>query len=244
MYRTVTINGVPDNTNDHIAELKLIDNKTARYVDIANTGDYLKGRTQYRAIICKNTTTESLCITDDPRLENRVIEVKMIPSNLDVFDSIRIVKDGLRFVYAGTVHGSKILGSKLRIQLNMDVIPVTTPSGTPKNISDIYKSLRSNEIDRRRELIQETLTDRIKRSVHHMGGTYIGHTIRNTGYCVTYTIEYNNSSIEHMSIIDENLNIIKAGVCLDNEDRKYDLASIIDVLKEGHTKRKIHRVGL
>ena len=58
-----------------------------------------------------------------------------------------------------------------------------------------------------------------------------------------YTVEYTVDGHAHRSVVDRELRVVAAGICLSGGDRNFDLTSLVDVIREGHGGRRIYRVG-
>ena len=65
-------------------------------------------------------------------------------------------------------------------------------------------------------------------------------------YClchVTYTVTFTVDGQTHRSTVHKNdLTVLVAGICLSGEDRKFDLQSLVGVIREGSQRRQLVRM--
>ena len=60
-----------------------------------------------------------------------------------------------------------------------------------------------------------------------------------------FTVTYEVDGKRHVSVVEKNdLTVRSAGVCLNGEDGKFDLESLVGVIREGHTTGEIFEVGI
>jgi len=90
------------------------------------------------------------------------------------------------------------------------------------------------------ELRRDKNEDRIKDALKRAGANYKSYIER----ADTFTIEYTVDGNQHRSVVKkENLAIESAGICLAGTDRNFDLQSLVGVIRAGHNRRLIVRVG-
>jgi len=97
-------------------------------------------------------------------------------------------------------------------------------------------SLRHSLDKKFRETLKENL---IKKDVEHSGGEFVKFVEKKDHFSVTYKVD-GQSYTSYVSK-DTAHHVITAGICLSGTDRKYDLASLVNVLREGQRKGRIHR---
>jgi hypothetical protein len=84
-------------------------------------------------------------------------------------------------------------------------------------------------IAREREARRATSEGRLQDALEHAGAELNEFTERGDVYAVTYTVD----GERHTSVVDRrSLAVITAGICLSGEDEKFDLASLVGVLRE------------
>ena len=81
--------------------------------------------------------------------------------------------------------------------------------------------------------------ERLRQALAHAGAELLDYRERRDGYRVTYTV----GRRRHVSSIDKrDLTVQAAGICLAGEDRKFDLASLVGVLRQGANQGELYRV--
>jgi hypothetical protein len=88
----------------------------------------------------------------------------------------------------------------------------------------------------RRSAVEVRLSD----ALTHAGAELASYIEREDAYTVTFTVD----GRPHRSTVrKDDLTVLVAGVCLAGQDRRFDLASLVGVLREGQGGRRIVRVG-
>lgn len=86
----------------------------------------------------------------------------------------------------------------------------------------------------------KTSEEKLKEAVEHGGGDMLGFVERQDHFSVTYTVDGRQYTTRVSK--DEGMNVVCAGFCLSGEDEKFDLKSLIPVLKEGHRDNRYFEV--
>jgi len=93
--------------------------------------------------------------------------------------------------------------------------------------------------------IKEEMAKRMKKAgletaINHAGGKLVSYHERSDSFSVTYTVD----GQRHTSYVtkDPSHSVITAGICLNGRDRDFDLASLIDVMREGQREGLINRM--
>jgi len=81
---------------------------------------------------------------------------------------------------------------------------------------------------------------RLRENLSHAGAELIDYLERVDGYRVRYSVQGQTYT---SSVNKEDLTVQVAGICLSGEDEKFDLASLVGVLREGDDDFGIVRVG-
>jgi len=78
---------------------------------------------------------------------------------------------------------------------------------------------------------------RVRNALEHAGAKLRGFAEVGGSYRVTYSV----GGHRHMSVVDKKtLSVQSAGICLSGQDAIFDLASLVSVLREGHSAGGIH----
>ena len=93
------------------------------------------------------------------------------------------------------------------------------------------------EIDKK--LQEKTKEYRLKHAVEHAGGIFKSFTEKGDHFSVSYVVD----GEKYTSVIskNDNLQVLTAGICLNSGDQKFDLTSLISVIREGQNRDLIHR---
>lgn len=170
----------------------------------------------------------------------------MVPVRLveeaQMFELIQTRFDGARFWYAGSdPRWDPAAAAYLREALNHMTHPdeVTRPGLTAEerlayavNYWPRYEA--SEEARRSRE------EDRLREALAHAGAELRGYIERPDVYTVTYEVD----GTRHVSAISKkDLSVQVAGICLSGEDEKFDLHSLVGVIREAQGEGGVVRVG-
>jgi hypothetical protein len=97
---------------------------------------------------------------------------------------------------------------------------------------------KNREIEREREDARASGERRLREALEHAGATLRDYAERGDVYSVSYTVD----GQRHTSVVRKtDLSVQTAGICLSGEDQKFDLHSLIGVLREGRGTGQINR---
>ena len=80
--------------------------------------------------------------------------------------------------------------------------------------------------DARRDQVEVRLAD----ALAHAGARLASYIEREEAYTVTYTVD---DRTHRSTVSKDDLTVMAAGICLDGQDRRFDLQSLVGVLREG-----------
>jgi len=162
--------------------------------------------------------------------------------NIQQFDIIRCRYDGENFWYERhDSYHSPALPGQLREALynNTKNLPTAilglNNTGFPRNIIDIYDFTYREK----QKTLMASTEYRMKTYVERGGGKFKGY--KQSGD--TYTVEYSVEGETHRSVVDKNFQVVSAGICLNGTDSRFDLQSLMSVMREGYDSERIVRVG-
>ena len=88
--------------------------------------------------------------------------------------------------------------------------------------------------------LKDRTEDRLRDALGHAGADYRGHVERDDGYRVEFVVD----GQRHVSIVSTDLSVQLAGICLSGEDRKFDLSSLVGVLRQSDGELRIGDGGM
>lgn len=101
---------------------------------------------------------------------------------------------------------------------------------------DAYQVAHEAIEEAQRDQTKERLVD----ALAHAGAELASYIERKDAYAVSYTVDGRT----YRSTIDkENLSVLVAGICLSGQDRRFDLQSLVGVLREGQGRRRMVHIG-
>ena len=91
------------------------------------------------------------------------------------------------------------------------------------------------------ELQQDQTELRLIKALDHAGARYRSYSERGGVYVVHYEIE----GRRHISTVNrDDLSVVTAGICLSGTDRRFDLTSLVGVLRQAHDTGRIYWTGV
>lgn len=101
------------------------------------------------------------------------------------------------------------------------------------------KMAYSYRLELDKKLVEDRKKVAIQHQVEHAGGKLVKFTERHDHLSVTYSVD----GEQYTSYVskDQTHRVITAGICLQGSDPKYDLTSLITVVREGQHRNLIHR---
>jgi hypothetical protein len=109
------------------------------------------------------------------------------------------------------------------------------PTLTPEE-REVYRLAQQAAEAARRDRVEVRLAD----ALAHAGAELASYIERENAYTVTYTVD---GRTHRSTVRKDDLTVTAAGICLAGQDRRFDLQSLVGVLREGAQGRRIVNVG-
>lgn len=170
-------------------------------------------------------------------IENAV-PVHLAEDGLERFETIRARYDGRVFWYERREPGrDPALAAYLRDQFTAGTKPVDLHK---PNLSREEREAYAFAQALLAQAEQDRVAGRLKYALDHAGANYRSHVERADVYVITYEVDGHT----HTSTIRRNdLSVETAGICLAGQDRRFDLTSLVGVLREARDTGQIVPVG-
>ncbi len=222
------------------AILKPVSPTHARVVGSPNLmqiSEYLKGFLKVGSILCQkrqNIWYGTNQFVDVYEVQNPIL----LADGVELFDEIIARFDGQNcwFEMKAPTHDPAI-SEYLRQSLSQ-----STPADKlqKSGLTPSHKKAYQWQILLKEKKIGELTLDKIKRAVDHGSGQFKSYIERNNSYTVIFSLAGEDF---RTTVRKDNFEVLSAGICLSGEDKKFDLQSLVSVVKEGQEKDKIHREG-
>jgi hypothetical protein len=223
-----------------------IDTKTAKTTSSANhqqISTYLSKLPKLRLVLVLRKNNVFLAI---PEKNNNLglnfrqtIPVFLFDDTIQDFEKIICRYDGSNFWFEQVDNSNDLSKSfYLREQLSK-FKKIETLNYLGLTFEEKYAYSLRFELDK--HLVINAKKENLKKDVEHAGGEFISFLEKNDYYSVTFFVDGNKYTSNVSK--DPKHSIITAGICLSGEDSKYDLKSLITVMREGQIERKIHRLN-
>lgn len=144
------------------------------------------------------------------------------------FDTVVVRFDGVRFWYHEVdLRSDPSKSDYLRESFNKGIENLEFPGLTHED-KTAYSLRCAMDVEAKKQRSEY----KIQRAVEHGGGDFVSFLERSDHFSVTYKVD----GRQYTSTVkkDSSMEIISAGICLDGNDKLFDLKSLIPVLKEGH----------
>ena len=214
-----------------------IDYKTCQFVEDANFTErrrYLELFPRVKLIIThhnKEITLASLAHSDGRFSFDQT--ALYLAENISLLDIIYARYNGSYLIYDSHSRGDTRRSDFLKEGLTV---------GKPPGIMDLAKEdataykFAYEAIAKQKEL---TEAEKIKLALERVGGKFNKYTDRGDSYTVNWSVDGEGIT----SVINKDLSIQNAGICLNGGDRAFDLTSLVSVVREGIQRRLIHRTA-
>ena len=154
-------------------------------------------------------------------------------SGVELFDTLRIGHDGVNGWFDRIDQRTDArIASWLRASCSEGVKPRDlkrkglTPAHRAAYAMNYVKRIKTQQDE---QAPQDAIEMRIRDALGHGGATFVSYVEHRDGYRVTFHV----NGQQHISSVNKNdLTVQSAGICLSGEDQKFDLASLVGVLRE------------
>jgi hypothetical protein len=172
------------------------------------------------------------------------VAVLLPEEGLERFDTVVARFDGRLFWYERRDAGrDPALAAYLREHLarrESDGLPPKPESlhkrGLSREEREAYAWVRGGLAQAARDRVEERLAD----ALAHAGAGFQSHAERGDAYVVTYEVD----GRQHVSTVRrDDLTVMTAGICLAGQDRRFDLTSLVGVLREAGRRGHLFRIG-
>lgn len=124
--------------------------------------------------------------------------------------------------------------------LNYWALMQATDSEPPDDTASREQPKRRGRKRERRVPNADPVHERLAANLSHAGAQLVEYLERGDSFCVTYSVDGKRFT---SSVRKDDLTVNVAGICLSGEDRMFDLASLVGVLREGEENHGLVRVG-
>lgn len=221
---------------------------TARFIrpaTLAERRHYLQLFPLVRLILCRREKSQWTAVPahrGDSRFRIEGAVPLHFVEETEQFETVRARFDGSQFWFeeidpSANPAAPRYLRDALRRSLAPEELAFSglTPEQSAAYAANYWLSEASRA---RREA--EANDRRIRDALRHAGAELIDYLERGDSFRVTYSV----AGRRHVSAVDKrSLSVQVAGICLSGQDRQFDLASLVGVLREAEQGGEIVRVG-
>ena len=168
----------------------------------------------------------------------RPVPVMLAEESVQPFDTLAARFDGRLFWYEKRdPRRNPALAAYLRQSLNEQHAPMALhKSGLSAEERAAYAYAWSLLEEARRGRVEVQLAD----ALAHAGGRLESFIERDEAYTITYQVD----GARHVSTVRKNdLTVLTAGICLSGQDQRFDLTSLVGVMREARHGGRVVRVG-
>jgi len=228
-----------------------------RRASLAQRRDYLELFPRIRLIVCRragDTWFGAAASFGDTRIRLQGLAPLHLAEDVQPFDCVRTRYDGSRFWFdeLDTSHDPAAT-AYLRMALNDRTPPedlqrrgLTAEERAAYELN-YWQLIRpqqragrggrpESELPAEGDLVRR----RLRESLSHAGAELIDYLERADGFRVSYVVGGQQFT---SSVNKDDLSLQVAGICLAGEDRKFDLGSLVGVLREGEHQGALYQVG-
>ena len=209
----------------------------------AQQRDYLKLTPSTSVILCNRAGNrwQAIAAHADGRFQiDSPVDVQLV-EDADLFDSVKVGFDGNRFWFQQIdLRADAPAAAWLRNAAEEKKAPnALERKGLTPQMRAAYAIHHFGRLHTEQEVRQNEVETQLREALEHAGAGLVGYVEHKSGFRVTYTI----AGKRHVSSVNKkDLSVQVAGICLSGQDRKFDLTSLVGVMR-GTDARYVPRVG-
>ncbi|MEM7347146.1 MAG: hypothetical protein AAF485_23140 [Chloroflexota bacterium] len=161
-----------------------------------------------------------------------------LSENVQPFQQIVARFDGGHFWFeAVDRRRNPAVGAYLRQSLNEEIAPeeLRKSTLTPEE-REAYQLAHTALQEARRDQVEVRLAD----ALGHAGAQLSAYIEREDGYTVAFSVD---GQTYRSTVAKDDLTLLTAGICLNGQDRRFDLHSLVGVIREGAERDYLNFVG-
>lgn len=246
-------------TKDGWYRIQPIDNKKATIIDEADLSDrekYLKYLGKLRLVIVKKIQGTFYGVPDKVNKfgfrVNDLLPILLCDETPLDFDRVITRFDGANIWFDQVDQGNDPTKAEYLRHCLAKITIVAESKGLEEGMDPANLSFSGLTLEEKiaftlrlsvdKKLVVDSKKVQLKKDVEFAGGSFVGFAERADHYGVTYRV--NGSEFTSYVSKDRAHSVISAGLCLNGNDNKFDLKSLITVIREGHQKGLIHNYHL
>lgn len=221
--------------------LSMKEAKKVREPNMAEKRNYLKMLPAVRVIICSRKDDQWFGLPAnqaDERFKIQGLVPVRLPEEVQMFETVLTRFDGSNFWYERSDRSANARNAVYLRETISNIVDVEKLEleGLTAKERQAYAIAFLNEIAN----LKDKHEDRLRNAVEAAGAEFKSYVERGS----TYTVEYVVDGQRHRSTVNKDtLEIQSAGICLNNTDNRFDLRSLVGVVREGINRSLIYRVG-
>jgi hypothetical protein len=203
-----------------------------RQASLAEREDYLKIFPRFNAVVYRQGRRPKAVLSNAKHKNVELsgnIEI-LLSENMSIFDIVEVRWDGKSFWY--DKHQTNVRQNFLQETLSLKQKPESL-TGLPPSLFSAYELAFED--------VKDKAEDRINKALLRSGGRLVSYVDRGDTYTVTYKVKLKNNQYREMTstVKSENLQVEVAGICLSGGDNRFDLQSLVNVIREGDEQDRI-----
>lgn len=213
--------------------------KTVRLIREASRTEinqYLDMFPKSHLIVCEQGQyARGISATQDQYTTHKLVSI-YLANDIRLFDQVTVISDGANFIFTRINRQQQRNADYLRESLTQDVAPDKIAF---KGLTQQERVAYAMIFELQQVIREQDKSFRIKRALERGNAVFQNFRERGNDFVVEFTID----GQRHRSTVDQNLNVLSAGICLNGGDRTFDLQSLATVIREGQDTGQIYRVG-